>query len=146
MSDIIDLSGAGANTVIDYGYRDGANYKTAGQAVLAGRISPSDAAALCRNLYDGEAFIPGQVGLQDLQDSFSGCESEWNPDFDHPYHELFKIKYSGATPTHSLSADEFARQMMSATWDDEYKPPFYMTMESRYTNRIAREQDAELML
>lgn len=120
-------------------YRDGANYKTSAHVVLAGRLDPSLVPAIEANLADGQYFIAGQVGLTDLQDSFAGCASEWNPEHDHPYHELLAIRYTEEDATADLSSDVFAKRMSEAKWDDSYRPPFYDTMTERYNERVAME-------
>jgi hypothetical protein len=63
------------NTAITYMYRDGDNYKACATAVFAGVLSIDQKATLLAGLDDPESsetgfFIPGQVGLKDLQNSF----------------------------------------------------------------------------
>ena len=64
------LDGPGPNTLIEYMYRDASNYKKTNVAVLKGRISLGQIGLIESSLNDGEFFIPGQVGLQDLQGEF----------------------------------------------------------------------------
>lgn len=129
----------GANTKLEYMYRDGFNYKTSGEAVFAGRIAAQQVRDIAKALDDRAYFIPGQVGLQDLQDSFINA-SEWNPEADHPWHEVMAISYTGDAPTQEDSASEFVARVKNVTWDDGYKPPFYDTMVQRYEQRIGKEE------
>src|SRR3546814_11085612 len=59
---------AAANTVIDYMYRDGSNWKTGAQVIFAGRITRDEISMILNARYDDGWFIPGQVGMTDLQE------------------------------------------------------------------------------
>lgn len=127
------------STVVSYMYRDASNYKTSSKIVLAGRITVDDERRYRSNLVDGGDFIPGQIGLSDLQDSFFGCDSYWDPDLDHPYHELTGIEPSEARPTVAMSAAEFVHLLATTSWDDTYLPPFHHEMRERFENRTDTE-------
>jgi hypothetical protein len=133
------------NTALSYLYRDGSNYKTANAVVFSGAASEEYLARLRRGLQpdggDLGSFVPGQVGLKDLQDSFHGCESEWDPDRDHPFHEVTRVEVVDAAPTDARSIAEFAREVerMAAEWDPGYLPPFHDVMARRREARLARE-------
>jgi hypothetical protein len=129
----------GPNTKVSYMYRDGYNYKTANEVVFAGQISPQQVEDLGKALKDRAYVIPGQVGLEDLQDSFMDA-SEWNPDADHVWHELAEIAYTSKPPTEPQTVAEFVERVKSVTWDDQYKPPFYETMVQRYEQRVRNEE------
>lgn len=122
-----------------YQYRDGSNYKVSREVVLSG--APRYAAEIRRalmglDLSDAPSLIPGQVGLPDLQDSFAGCSSRWDPEADHPWHELLSVElvegYQGE-PDGDFS--EFSDQIFQVAfldgWDASYKPDFYPEMARR---------------
>lgn len=81
------------NTAIKYKYRDASNNKVAATVIFAGRLSTAQTEAFLASLSqdgsNGEGdFIPGQVGLKDLQNSFhdmpkamlqSALENETHP-------------------------------------------------------------------
>jgi len=147
--DLPERSPAHSNTRITYMYRDGANYKTSRAVVVAGALTPDQAAALLRCCEEAGDFIPGQIGLPDLQDSFQGCESHWDPELDHPVHELTSIKLTTAQPTvldpeagqmlttHDL-VERFTDVVFAGGWDHEYLPEFHAQMAQRY-ERSMRE-------
>lgn len=132
------------STRLVYQYRDGANYKTAHSVVVEGRMSPLMARAIlaCCDADTDASFVPGQVGLPDLQDSFSGCDSYWDPDLDHPFHEVLAIELtrepanlvdSSDRPltTHDLM-ERFLDVGLAGGWNDDYLPPFHAEMAQRY--------------
>jgi len=137
---------------LSYQYRDGSNYKARRDVVLSG--APRYAvqiAKVLRGLDESEScpsLIPGLVGLPDLQDSFSGCSSRWDPDEDHPWHELLSVEliedYQGE-PDGDFG--EFADQVFQAAfvhgWDESYRPDSYPEMAARQEayERTMREQE-----
>lgn len=123
------------NTLLFYEYRDGANYAVTSAAILAGEISEADEARLRAGLDEGGMFIPGQIGLPDLQDSFV-TPSEWSDKYDHPWHRMLDITVTDYEPTLPVSLAEIIEKIESVTWDNDYRPPFFDVMEER---RIARE-------
>jgi hypothetical protein len=129
------------NTVIWYMYRDADNYKAGGRAILEGTLTRAQKQAIEAKLDEEKYFIPGQVGLADLQDSFVGCESEWNPDRDHPWHTLSSIEETDLSPTVDMSAEDLAGRFAAVEWDESYLPPFHAVMEKRYNDRIGREAE-----
>lgn len=136
----VDLTGSGVNTKIYLHYTDGANYKVGKTVVVHGRMSADDVRTVLASLDGGESFIPGQVGLPDLQDSFMDA-SEWNPEYDHVWHDLCEISYTDAPPTENLGAVELAGAFSRVVWDDSYRPPFYDEMTERYNERIAKDTE-----
>jgi hypothetical protein len=159
------------NTSFEYVYRDGDNYKVSGVAVFAGEVDLEMRDTILRNAVDPEpdgygSFIPGQVGLPDLQDQFHKAEIRmidailasteavagpmkneipaeeisryralredlaavklrWNPETDHPFHEITDIRLTDASPTDPRPVAWFAAQMAAAVWDPAYLPPFH---------------------
>lgn len=126
------------NTKITYMYRDGSNYKVGHSVVLAGRFDCNDVAAFLGALSEG-SLVPGQVGLKDLQDSFEGCESEWDPELDHPFHKIEEIAATSDAPSETLTAAEFVKKVCDVEWDYEWEPAFIGVMQGRREDRLARE-------
>ena len=131
-----------SNTRIVYQYRDADNYKAIHSVILPGTLDAAETNAIRANLDEYEFFIPGQVGLPDLQDSFQNCASYWHPEKDHPWHELLRIETttSPASVTDTTARD-FAARFAATAWDSDYLPPFYETMRQRYENREAALED-----
>jgi len=105
-----------ANTKIHYCYRDGANYKQAHQVTLAGHISHDD---LTPHLDDNLFFIPGQVGLEDLQVRFRVYGPCPNDD-DHPWHELTRIEPTDDEPDQTITATDLVQAFQRVTWDEAH--------------------------
>jgi len=166
------------NTALYYIYRDGDNYKVAGKAVFSGPCSLELRDRISRAAADGGdddygQFIPGQVGLPDLQNTFYQAEikvidamlsaaektespvrlaingadveswkalrkdmamtrPQWNPDRDHPFHEITEISLTKDAPTDPRSIEEFAAQMEKTVWNPEYLPPFHAEMLANF--------------
>lgn len=121
------------NTRIVYSYRDGDNYKVAGDVVLAGLLSQSDKDAIlahCDSALTGNpSFIPGQVGLKDLQDSFE-TPSRWDDRRDHPWHEIDVIEDTDMAAD-SGDAQDFTRSFLATAWDHAWLPEFHDSMRAR---------------
>ena len=126
------------NTKITYMYRDGSNYKAGHSVVLGGRLDSSDVEAFIGAL-DNISMVPGQVDLKDLQDSFEGCESEWDPDLDHPFHEVEEIAATSEAVTEIMTAAEFIQKIKDVKWNAGWEPSFIGLMEGRREDRLERE-------
>jgi hypothetical protein len=103
------------NTAFCYKYCDGNNNKRGERIVLQGTITFEQ---LVPYLDEGEYFIPGQVGLEDLQHSFTSK----SPGADHPWHRVYE---SDITPTDEPSTVQITAQALLAafqavTWDASY--------------------------
>lgn len=166
------------NTAFFYLYRDGDNYKVAGKAVFSGPCSLELRDRISRAAENGGEddygqFIPGQVGLPDLQNQFYKAEiqvidamlsaaeqtesparlaisgedveswkalrkdmaetrPQWNPNRDHPFHEITEFSLTKDAPTDPRSIEEFAADMERTVWDPEYLPPFHAEMLANY--------------
>src|SRR3546814_7134465 len=72
-------------------YRDGSNWKTGAQVTFAGRITRDEISMILNARYDDRWFIPGQVGMTDLQDG-------WDSQLDHPFHEICGFALTLAAP------------------------------------------------
>ena len=74
-------------TVIPYDYTDAANYKEHSRIVLQGVMTDAHKASIVPKLFEGEAFIPGNlqgVAIEELQARMTSFPSE----DDHVYHTL----------------------------------------------------------
>ena len=111
-------SNPAANTKITYIYRDGNNYKTDGQTIFGGAISPADIDKIMSHLDEDGGFIPGQVGMADLQIQMAGG---WNDDSDHPFHEITAIELTGE-PADNVAIDKLVRLFSEVSWDQDHRP------------------------
>lgn len=172
------------NTALFYTYRDGDNYKVAGKAVFAGPCSLELRDRITRATQDGGDddygnFVPGQVGLPDLQNQFYKAEirvidamiaaaeektdaparlaipeadvaswkalrqdmtetkAQWNPERDHPFHEINDICLTDDAPTDPRSIEDFAADMEKTAWDTEYLPPFHAELLANFKSETA---------
>lgn len=105
----------GRNSSLWYQYRDASNYKAGRTVVFAGRLTDEELRALRANREDGMFFIPSQVGLPDLQDTWGGRLYE----DDHVWHELEDDAFqpTDAAPTEPGDVHQFASAFASAVWD-----------------------------
>jgi hypothetical protein len=88
------------NTVINYFYRDGDNYKSRlATVVVAGEIKEHEFRSFCE---ENEGFIASDIGLSDLQNEMTSFPSN----VDHVYSELDSIKLTDAKPTISMTAEQ----------------------------------------
>lgn len=127
----------GENTAFRYGYRDADNYNTNAQVVLRGGFTRRDVRVLiaCSDRDGHNYFIPGQVGLSDLQDSFADA-SMWLDERDHPYHEIHAIEpIDAAASDDAMTVKDLVAKFVAVacdgSWDDNYKPAAYEVMKSR---------------
>ena len=136
------------NTRISYQYRDGANNKTGMEVILAGApdadLMQSIIAAMdCDGGGGVPSFIPGQVGLPDLQNNFQG-DTQWDEGIDHPWHELIDIWRTRAEPTVGMTMAELASKMQAVTWDPGYLPPFHDEMVRNRERALAESTGPDL--
>ena len=130
------------NTIVTYQYRDAGNNKVARRAVFPGGVNDALRAAILKGMASSDTeegrFIPGQVGLPDLQMSFvPGPEPlRWYPD-DDAWHELCSISETLAGPTEDRTIAEFAELVSRTEWDETYRPPFHAEMVANYENYVA---------
>jgi hypothetical protein len=98
------------NTRISYRYADKRNCKQFTTIVIQGTITWEQIAPY---LVMEEFFIPGQIGLEDLQHRFV------LPGADHPWHQIVSddIKPTAASPTIALSGEDVAWRLAHAIWD-----------------------------
>lgn len=92
------------NTRFEYMYRDGQNYKQYNEVVIAREFTLDQ---LRPHLYEGEFFVPSEVGLDDLQEyPYRSC--------DHVWHGLVSAEPTSGTPTVDVSAEELVERFREA--------------------------------
>ena len=92
------------NTRFEYLYRDGHNYKQHNEVVIEGEFALDQ---LRPHLYEGEFFMPSEVGLEDLQDyPYRNC--------DHIWHQLVSAEPTEVVPTVEVRAKEFVERFQKA--------------------------------
>lgn len=112
------LGGTEVNTKITYLYRDADNYKQFGTAIFKGAMTSQQLETILAHLDEDGGFIPGQVGMRDLQEMMA---TGWDNDLDHPFHEITSIKLT-EQPADNVSIDELARLFAEVSWDQDYHP------------------------
>jgi len=110
---LTDTDPSQPNTCIDYQYIDGSNCKQSKAIIVAGHLTFEE---LKPYLDEGEYFIPGQVGMEDLQHLFGGQLTK----NDHPWHKLQEgdLEPTSDLPTVAYSAKELLERFKTVTWDD----------------------------
>ena len=98
------------NTQMTYRYADKTNCRQFTTVVVDGTITWEQIAPF---LASRQSFIPGQIGLEDLQYRFA------LPGRDHPWHQIVAedIRPTDAKPTITLSGDELAWRFANTSWD-----------------------------
>lgn len=102
------------NTKVSYMYRDASNYKEGHSEIFTGEITPEQEQLIRDNLYDGDGFIPQQVGLEALQIRMMSFPSE----DDHCWHELVEFTLTKQTSTRGKKISEFANRFKDIIWDE----------------------------
>ncbi|GAB4156730.1 MAG: hypothetical protein Fur005_10270 [Roseiflexaceae bacterium] len=98
------------NTRVSYRYADRNNCRQYTSFVVAGVVSWEQIAPY---LLKQHSFIPGQVGLEDLQYRFA------LPGADHPWHQMIPEDFrpTDVEPTTALTAAELIERFRDAEWD-----------------------------
>ena len=78
-------------TEVAYMYRDAANFKKTGKALIAGCVPPDVWVKLERVLFDGIDILPIQLGLPALCPS--GQDESYDDELDHELHELLRVRW-----------------------------------------------------
>ena len=98
------------NTRFEYMYRDGENYKQYNEVVIQGEFTLDQ---LRPHLYEGEFFMPSEVGLEDLQGyPYRNC--------DHIWHQLVSAEPTEDAAAVEMGAEEFVARFRKAgaeKWD-----------------------------
>jgi hypothetical protein len=76
--------------LLEYRYRDAANFKALGRVKLKGTLSASECSEIVSKLEDGELFIAEQVGIPPLYESLYEYSNGPTPS-DHCWHEFVAI-------------------------------------------------------
>jgi hypothetical protein len=99
------------NTRIGYRYADKRDCRQYTAIVVAGTITWEQIAPF---LVQQRFFIPGQLGLEDLQYRFA------LPGADQPWHQLepHDLKPTAAEPTIPLTAEALAERFAQVRWND----------------------------
>jgi hypothetical protein len=115
------------NLRIEYCYRLSLTHKIKCRIILAGPVGSHEVAVIKDRLEDGVYFVPGQVGLPDLQCRFDETDARWDPRIDHPWHELEKINLTVKKPDQELgvTGPALVDAFGAVRWDDAYTPPGY---------------------
>ena len=106
----------GTNTKFSYFYRDADNYKQHEVIVLSGAMTLEQAATITSKLDEDDGFVPSAVGLQDLQEHMV---NGWDPQVDHPYHEIDEISLTDLKSTTEMTVAELVERFASADWEKE---------------------------
>lgn len=88
-------------SVFEYLYRDAANWKTYGEALLTGCWSPSLVARIEAALDGDRLFVAEEVGLPALQAPHAATYGG-DPRLDHAFHEFVQLR--PATPEDLLGS------------------------------------------
>ena len=101
------------NTKIEYMYRDAGNYKFYREAVIDGLLKEEELRSFC---FDGDLFIPDDVGLLPAEKDFADDE-----ELDHPWHELLSVSPTEDASTVDMTAQELLAKFRTADirgWND----------------------------
>jgi len=95
------------------------------------------------------SFIPGQVGLSDLQDCFGEEDAYWDDDKDHPWHEIVSIEPLRArehqnAALESITFVEFRQRVLSTAliegWNEAHLPACHDLLKERGESRRHEER------
>lgn len=109
----------GVNTKLSYFYRDVNNYKQHTEVVLAGAITAQQIETILAHLDEDGGFIPGQVGLDDLQPRMTGG---YDADMDHPFHDINGIELTEEPEFGGPDVADLVATFQAVSWDQEYRP------------------------
>ena len=105
------------NTEICFIYRDGSNYKYATRIILKGTVSEEEIMSLENYLFEGDGFIPEQIGVSCIR------PSEFTVD-DHPFCELHPEDFdlTDEQPTEKMTAAEFIQAIkdIDGNWSHDF--------------------------
>jgi hypothetical protein len=101
------------NTELRYMYRDASNYKAYASTVFEGEITEEQKATFAERLFNGDSFIPSQVGLSEAD--FGGSY----PD-DGPWHEFLEWNLT-ELPAYDGPITDFIALVAATEWDEAAK-------------------------
>jgi hypothetical protein len=114
---------------------------------VPGEVDKRGADRLFDRLASGEGFVPGQIGLPDLQINFNEGMTFWDDERDHPFHEIDEVAPVDTLPAGTMVLNSMtARDLAEAaagilSWDAEYRPDFHGAMAALKTD-YDRDPDA----
>lgn len=80
-------------SVLEYRYRDAANYKVEGRVLLTGSASAEELQAIRSRLETDDLFVAEQVGLPSLRHAlWASSGSHFDSDVDHAWHEFIGLR------------------------------------------------------
>jgi len=101
------------NTIVEYMYRDGSNYKTYETVVYEGELTEAEKVLVWAFLSEENLFLPEQVGMESLLGNLGdGTITE----DDHPWHELLSIESTEGRAS-AGDASTWAAQFFDIVWD-----------------------------
>jgi hypothetical protein len=95
------------NTIFSYMYADASNYKVFKDVVIKGELRISDVE---QYLYEGEFFIPSEVGLSDLQPTPFTVE-------DHVWHTIRDLSTTDANPNCDVESAQLKERFAAVSRD-----------------------------
>lgn len=118
--------------LLGYQYRDADNFKAGERPFVLNDLTELGVARLEELLQHD--FIPGLIGLRDLQNDFNAGLTYWDPERDHLWHEFVGLDVA-EFPLRNDAIEYKASQVLAALegqvacgWDETYRPPFFAKM------------------
>ena len=85
-------------SIIEYQYRDASGYSVNDELLIEGLVSKDDLKALRPYFYDGEFFIPEEIGITPLQPML--WEKFGYSEDDHEWHKFIDVREAHAVDMH----------------------------------------------
>jgi hypothetical protein len=125
---------ATGHCVVEYRYRDGANYKQHQDLLLVGDVDPSDVELIKRVVGENGWFIPEQVGLPSLQRRFASFGAVPDAD-DHVWHEFVALRAADEEDCARLTPNGAKSELLTTfrsirRWN-EGRSPIYTALATR---------------
>lgn len=120
--------------LVTYTYRDADNYRTSLVVAVPGGADNKAIDDLFGRLDAEGGFVPGQIGLPDLQMNFNEGMTFWDEERDHPFHEIDDISVVSAVPSGTMVLNAISAELLIGNaaavtkWDDAYRPDFHGAM------------------
>jgi len=98
-------------TVMDYCYRDSANYKAYGSVAIRGQATEADEALIRSSLIDGLWFVAADVGMPSLIPQLRGeCGTTQD---DHGWREFVRLRVGTPLEVDALPVIPSARDLVA---------------------------------
>lgn len=111
-----DESSEGGYSILEYRYRDAANWKTHGQVLLLGSPTEAMGRALFASLEPGDLFVTEQVGIPALHGEHHASFGE-EEDLDHAFHEIVLLRPA------EISEIDGSKVLAKLHWHERYRRP-----------------------